>query len=182
MHTTDSDSTHIYQELDDASDEDDLLYWPAQAPPTLTATCRPLFTHLPHLRSNCTMDTQPYAVAPLAPTAKIPGPYSQRTAWTSCSTPRDAYPQTHTTLWGSVCRHTQRHPTHARIPPSSLPWSAYLNTLPHIACRHYLNMPTNYSDVNTEITQPLDQPLNAARFSPTFLGGNPPAPVTTIKV
>ena len=65
---------------------------------------------------------------------------------------------------------------------SNLPWSAYLNTLPPIACRHYLNMPPSYSDIHTEIAQSLDQPLKAARFSLTFLGGNPPAPVTTMKV
>jgi len=41
---------------------------------------------------------------------------------------------------------------------SNLPWSTYLDTLPAIARRYYLNMPpTNLSDVHTEITQPPEQ-------------------------
>ena len=86
-----------------------------------TATRCPLPTRQPHRRSNHTMDTQPNVVAPLAPTANLPGPLTQRTARTSCPTPRDAQPQSHATSCESVCRHTRRHPTHARLPPKQPP-------------------------------------------------------------
>ena len=62
---------------------------------------------------------------------------------------------------------------------SNLPWSTYLNTLPFIARRHYLNMPPNYSDIHIEITQSLDQNPNATSSSLTSLGGYPPAPFLT---
>ena len=40
---------------------------------------------------------------------------------------------------------------------SNLPWSTYLDTLPAIARRYYLNMPPNLSDIHIEITQPPEQ-------------------------
>ena len=62
---------------------------------------------------------------------------------------------------------------------SNLSWSTYLNTLPPIARRHYLNMPPNHSDVHTEITQSPNQPTNYTRSSLTSPGGYHSAPVST---
>ena len=62
---------------------------------------------------------------------------------------------------------------------SNLPWSTYLNTLPPIARRHYLNMPPNHSDVHLDMSQPHDQPPTATRSSLNSLGGYPPPPAPT---
>jgi hypothetical protein len=62
---------------------------------------------------------------------------------------------------------------------SNLSWSAYLNTLPPIARRHYLNMPPNHSDVHIEITQSTNQPTNHKRSSLTSPGGYHSAPAPT---
>ncbi len=48
-----------------------------------------------------------------------------------------------------------------------------------IARRHYLNMPPNYSDVQIEMTQPVDQPPNAPRSFLNSFGGYPPSPAPT---
>ena len=54
---------------------------------------------------------------------------------------------------------------------SNLPWSTYLETLPPIARRHYLNMPPNLSDIHVEITQPSLQFPAAQRPNLSSLGG-----------
>ena len=117
-HTYDSDSTHLYSELDDASDEDHLPYWPAQAPPT-----RPLAA--PYPPANLT-DAQTIQWTPLAPQTIQWTPQTQMPwhLWLRQQiflghipneqrgpTPRDAKPQSHATSCGSVYRHTHRHPT-----------------------------------------------------------------------
>jgi hypothetical protein len=177
-HTSDSDSSHIYSEPDDASDEGILPYWPAQAPP------------IPPL-------SDPYPPATLTD--------AQTIQWTRSQMPWHLWLQQQISL-GHIPNERNGPPaihrempnrTHMRLHTdpsvdtltanqrmlgylqSNISWSTYLNTLPPIARRHYLNMPPNYSDVHTEITQSPNQPTNYTRSSLTSTEGYHSAPVPT---
>jgi hypothetical protein len=169
-HTSDSDSSHIYSEPDDASDEDILPYWPAQAPPTPPLPDpHPPATLTDAQTIQWTRSQMPWHLwlqqqisLGHIPNERNGPPVIHR------EMPNRTYMRLHTDPSVDTLTGNQRMLGYLQ---SNLSWSAYLNTLPPIARCHYLNMPPNHSDVHTEITQSPNQSTNYTRSSLTSPGG-----------